>query len=73
MDRYSVVHAGALGTNKVPRLPTMRHEPLSHSYAIFFVHEAYHHQGLSQYDTGVMLRTETRKWSSRVSFSFIFL
>ncbi|PNW97152.1 hypothetical protein DIJ63_07100 [Burkholderia pseudomallei] len=54
----------------MPRLPAMMHGPLSHSFAVFFVHEAYHHQGLSQYDNGVMLRTETRKSPRRVSISF---
>ncbi|KAB0657360.1 hypothetical protein F7R23_10990 [Burkholderia diffusa] len=37
----------------------MAHKLRSHSNVGIFVHEAYHPQGLSQYDNDLMLRTET--------------
>ncbi|KAG8155264.1 hypothetical protein BFF94_001390 [Burkholderia catarinensis] len=46
-------------TFTVPRFPAMAHKSRSHSNVGIFVHEAYHPQGLSQYDNDLMLRTET--------------
>ncbi|RQU81083.1 hypothetical protein DF141_00310 [Burkholderia cenocepacia] len=43
----------------MPRFPAMAHKSRSHSNVGIFVHEAYHPQGLSQYDNDLMLRTET--------------
>ncbi|QRR06359.1 hypothetical protein FPJ27_07885 [Burkholderia sp. MS455] len=43
----------------MPEFPATAHKSRSHSNVGIFVHEAYHPQGLSQYDNDLMLRTET--------------
>ncbi|KAB0663291.1 hypothetical protein F7R13_20360 [Burkholderia territorii] len=46
-------------TFTVPPFTAMAHKSRSHSNVGIFVHEAYHPQGLSQYDNDLMLLTET--------------